>query len=217
MSVGLSNHQANFPNKVSRIILLAVRDALGANGSNVVLTTAKLSQYVDTVPPADFDPGLTFAEVGRFFEALESVYGVQAGDRLARQAGRESFKYWIEGFGGLVGFADVLLRVLPLTWRATIGLEVVAEIFNRYTGQSVRLDESRERYLFSLETCGFCVGRRTEVPACGFVHGTLDELLFWVSRGRRFAIEETACIALGDPACTFSIDKMPPAPVAASK
>ncbi|MCU0519420.1 MAG: hypothetical protein MUF84_01825 [Anaerolineae bacterium] len=215
MSVDLLGRPASFPNKISRILLLAVRDVLGPNGSTAVLTTAKLPHYATALPVADFQPGLTFVEVGRLFEALESVYGVQASDRLAKQAGRESFRYWIEGFGGLVGFADVLLRFLPLSARARIGVEVVAEIFNRYTDQSVALGESRERYLFTLETCGFCTGRRAEIPACGYVHGTLDELLFWISRGRRFAIEETACIALGDPVCTFSIDKAPRSPAVA--
>ncbi len=209
MSVDSANRGAGFPNRISRILLLAVRDVLGENGSSAVLTTAKLAQYAATLPAADFEPGLTFSEVGRFFEALESIYGVQAGDRLSKQVGRESFKYWIEGFGGLVSLADVLLRFLPLSLRVRIGVEVVSEIINRYTDQRLVLGESRDQYLVTLETCGLCVGRRTEIAACGYMHGTLDELLFWVSRGRRFAIQETACVAMGDPACVFAIDKVP--------
>lgn len=210
MSVDPAHRNACFPNRISRILLLALQDVLGANGSSAVLTTAKLPHYVGTLPPADFEPGLTFSEIGRLFEALESIYGVQAGDRLAKQAGRESFKYWIEGFGGLVSFADVLLRFLPLSLRVRIGVEVVAEIINRYTDERLVLGESHEQYLVKVEACGLCAGRRTDIPACGYMQGTLDELLFWVSRGRRFTIRETACIALGDPACVFAIDKVPP-------
>lgn len=209
MSIDPAHHNAGFPNRISRILLLALQDVLGANGSSAVLTTAKLPHYAITLPPADFEPGLTFSEIGRLFDALESIYGVQASDRLAKQAGRESFKYWIEGFGGLVSFADVLLRFLPLSLRARIGVEVVAEVINRYTDQRLALGESHEQYFVTLETCGLCVGRKTDIPACGYIHGSLDELLFWVSRGHRFSIQETACVALGDPACVFAIDKVP--------
>jgi predicted hydrocarbon binding protein len=56
------------------------------------------------------------------------------------------------------------------------------------------------------------VGRHTETPACAFPAGILDETLFWVSRGRRFSVEETACMARGDPVCTFSVGKVPLSP-----
>lgn len=209
MSEDLGHREACFPNRISRILLLAVVDVLGKNGSSAVLTTARLTHYIDQYPPPDFEPGLTFKEAGRLFEAIESIYGVRGGRQLAREAGRESFKYWIEGFGGVIGFADVALRVLPLALRARIGIEVLAEIFNRYTDQPVTLGEGSDSYFFTLESCGFCTGRHTEDPACYFPIGVLEESLFWVSRGRRFAVEETTCMACGDPVCTLYIGKVP--------
>jgi bacteriochlorophyll 4-vinyl reductase len=198
-----------FPNKISRILLLAVKDVLGASGSNAVLTTARLAHLIEEPPPPDFESGMTFAQVGRLFEALEGIYGVQGANRLARRAGQESFKYWVEGFGGVLGIADVVLRVLPLSLRARIGLETLAEVFNRYSGQRVVLGENSRSYFLTLERCGFCVGRHTETPACAFPAGVLDETLFWVSRGRRFSVEEAACIACGDPVCTLCVGKAP--------
>ncbi len=198
-----------FPNKISRILVRAVRDTLGENASEAVLTTARLSHLIGDLPPANFDPGLSFTEVGRLFEAVEGIYGVSGGRRLARQAGRSSFKYWVEGLGGVMGFADVVFRVLPLSLRARIGIEVLAEIFNRYSEQRVTLGEGTESYFFVLESCGFCHGRRTDEPSCDFPIGVLEETLFWVSLGRTFTIQETTCIACGDPVCTFYIDKLP--------
>ncbi len=209
MSADSVQHRAGFPNKISRILLLAVKEVLGENGSSAVLTTARLAHLIDGTPPADFEPGLSFVEVGRLFEAIESIYGVQGGHRLARQAGRESFKYWVEGFGGILGFADVALRVLPVSLRARIGLEVLAEIFNRYSDQSVTLGRGSSGFFFVLETCGFCARRRTDEPVCAFPVGLLEETLFWVSRGQRFLVEETTCIACGDPVCTFLVEREP--------
>ena len=208
MSEDRTQRYACFPNRISRILLQATGDVLGANGSSAVLTTARLSHLIGNYPPADFESGLTFIEVGRLFEAIEGIYGVSGGQRLLRQAGRESFKYWMEGFGGAIGVADIALRVLPHAVRARIGIEVLAEIFNRYSGQQVSLGEGPGNYFFTLEVCGFCAGRHTDGPACSFPIGILEELLLWVSRGRHFTIEEASCIACGDPVCTLYIDKV---------
>ncbi len=209
MTLAFAHPDSAFPNKISRILLQSVRDVLGVNGYSAVLTTARLTHLIEVLPPSDFEPGMTFVEVGRLFEALESIYGVQGSHRLARRAGQESFKYWVEGLSGVLGIADVLFSVLPIGWRVRIGLETLAEIFNRYSGQRVVLGESHHGYFLALERCGFCEGRRTESPACAFPIGVLDETLFWVSRGRRFSIEETACIACGDPVCSLLVEKTP--------
>ena len=150
MSEEPDRHRHVFPNKISRILLLALRDILGDNGMNAVLTTARLNHLIDETPAANFEPGLTFAEAGRLFEAIEGIYGIRGGRRLVRQAGRESFKYWIDGFGGVVGIADVALRLLPIPLRVRIGMEVLAEIFNRYSGQRVSLGEGRDSFFFVL-------------------------------------------------------------------
>jgi len=194
---------------MSRILLRAVQDVIGEHGSQAVLTTARLPELIGAPPPADFDPGLTYADVGRLFEAIGSIYGVSGGQRFTRQAGQASFKHWIEGFGGFIGLADVALRILPLKLRVKIGIHVVAEISNRYSGQRVVLGEGSDSYFVVLERCGFCEGQRADAPICAFPVGLLEETLFWVSRGRRYSIEETSCVACGDPVCTIRIGKEP--------
>jgi hypothetical protein len=198
-----------FPNKISRILLLALRDVIGENAMDTVLTTAHLPDWIGVDPPADFSAGLTFVELGRIFEALEGIYGVHGGRQVARQAGRKSFKYWVEGLKGVMGFVDVAFRLLPLSIRARIGMEVLSEIFNRYAGQRVTLGEADDGYFFLLDRSGFCQGRRTDAPACAFPAGVLEETLFWVSLGHRFMVEETTCVACGDPVCTFYVGQTP--------
>ena len=202
-----SQREYDFPNRISRIILISVREVIGENSMSAVLNTGRLAHWIGVDPPADFGAGLTFREVGDLFEALEAIYGVRSGINLARQAGHESFKYWIKGFGSIIGLADFILRVFPLTLRVRIGIEVLAEILNRYTGLHAGLGESNESFFLTLEPAGFCWGSQTDTPACSYFIGLLEEVLFWISRGRRFNVEETSCIACGDPICTFSVDK----------
>lgn len=209
MSEGSLRPDGAFPNKISRILLRAVQDVIGEGGYEAVLSTARLPELIETLPPEDFKPGLTYREIGRLFEAMESIYGVSGGRRFVRQAGQASFRYWMEGFGGILGLADVVFRIMPIKLRLKIAVEVVAEIMNRYSGQHLVLGEGSDGYFVVLERCGFCEGRRTEVPICAFPVGLLDETLFWVSRGHRFSVEETSCIACGDPVCTIFIDREP--------
>ncbi len=203
------NTYAGFPNRISRILLRAVRDVMDENAWDAVLATARLTHLADTLPPPDFKAGLSFEEMGRLSEAIESIRGIREGRRMLRHAGRASFQYWIEGFERSVGFADFALRLLPVPFRVRLGLEVMAEIFNRYSGQHVTLSAEGQHYSFVLDTCGFCRRPPTESPACSFVVGLLDEVLFWFSRGARFLVEETSCVACGDSACTLTVDKVP--------
>jgi predicted hydrocarbon binding protein len=203
------NPYDGFPNRISRILLLAVWDVMDENTLDAVLATARLTHLADTLPPMDFEAGLSFEELGRLSEAIESIRGIREGRRLLRQAGKISFQYWIEGFERSVGFADFALRLLPMTFRARLGMEVMAEIFNRYSGQHVTLSADSNRYFFVLDTCGFCRRPQTESPACSFVEGLLEEVLFWFSRGSRFLVEETSCIACGEPVCMLTVDKVP--------
>jgi predicted hydrocarbon binding protein len=46
-------------------------------------------------------------------------------------------------------------------------------------------------------------------PACFIAVGLLQEGLKWVSGGNEFRVNESKCIALGDPACEFIIQKEP--------
>lgn len=203
------NPYVGFPNRISRILLRSVWDVMDENALNAVLATARLTHLADSLPPTDFEAGLSFEEIGRLSEAMESIHGIREGRRLLHQAGRVSFQYWIEGFERSVGFADFALRLLPMTFRVRLGMEVMAEIFNRYSGQHVTLSSGRHHYFFALDTCGFCSRPPTESPACSFVVGLLEEVLFWFGRGERFLVEETSCIACGDPVCTLAVDKVP--------
>jgi len=198
-----------FPNRIVRILLLAMREVMGENGIHAVLNTARLQYFIEHCPPPNFEQGMTFSEVGRLFEAIEGIYGVRGGQRIARRSGEACFKYGIEGFGGVIGFADFALRLLPITLRMRIGLEVLAEIFNRYTDHHVRLGEGEDSFFFMTERCGFCWGRHSDAPACALLEGLVQESLYWVSRGKHFSIEGISCIACGDAVGALRVDKTP--------
>jgi predicted hydrocarbon binding protein len=71
------------------------------------------------------------------------------------------------------------------------------------------VEKSGSHILFVNERCPHCWNRRQDRPACLLPLGGLQEGLAWASSGKRFSVEEIACRAKGDPACTFQISRKP--------
>jgi len=198
-----------YSNRMARAYLLGLEDVLGKNGVNAVLNFAGLKHRVNGYPPNDLELGFEFRELSSIQQALEDMYGIRGGRGLAMQAGRATFKYGLQDFEGVIGIADLALRLIPLGIKIKIGAETFVSIFNRFSDQIVVLEEFSDHYIWNNERCAVCWGRRTDTPCCHLAVGILKEGLHWVSGGHDFLVEEVACIATGDPACQFYIAKKP--------
>jgi predicted hydrocarbon binding protein len=211
MSLSAVTHGTHlyYPNKMVRIILLAMEEVMGRNGVNAVLNLAQLHHLVNNFPPNNFDRQVTFDELGALMRSLDEMYGPRGGRGLALRAGRACFKYGIREFGPVLGIADLAFRLLPLHLKLKVGADVFAETFNKFSDQTVRLDEVEDRFIWQNAPCPVCWGRQVESPCCHLAVGILQESLYWVSGGKNFEVQETTCVACGDDSCTFVIDKKP--------
>ncbi len=197
-----------FPNKMGRILLLAMEEVMGRNGVNALLNLTNLRKWAE-YPPNNFDMEFPFSDMSRLIGGLEEVYGTRGGRGLALRAGHACFRFGVKDLGPMLGVADLALRVMPLTMKIKIGFEVLAEVFNKFSDHQVRLEEEDESFLWIIEQCGVCWGRKASAPTCHLAVGILQEGLFWVSGGQSFEVEEISCIAVGDETCTIRIDKEP--------
>jgi predicted hydrocarbon binding protein len=208
-AVPLTEYQYYYPNKMGRIILLAMEEVMGRNGVNAILNLARLKSLVNSYPPNNFDRQFSFEEIGSIQQALEDMYGPRGARGLALRAGRACFKYGIKEFGPVLGIADLAFRLLPLGMKLKVGFEVFAETFNKFSDQIVRLGEDEDNYIWIIDRCPVCWERRTNEPCCHLAVGILQEGLYWVSSGKSFHVEEVECIAQGDVTCTILINKRP--------
>ncbi len=206
-----------YPNRMGRIILLAMEEILGHSGLNAVLHLSHLADYINNYPPHNQDMRFPFEHVSELQVGLEAAYGPRAGRGLALRVGRACFKYGLREFGPELGLTDLAFRLLPIPSKLTAGSEAFAALFNNFTDQRVRLERD-ERYIYwNIERCPLCWGRQvasTELSqangsCCHLAVGLLQEALYWVSGGKYFQVEEKSCIACGDPACTIVIDQQP--------
>ncbi|MCA9916498.1 MAG: 4-vinyl reductase [Anaerolineales bacterium] len=198
-----------YPNKMGRIVLVALEEIMGHHGVNAVLNLAQLSHLVNNYPPNNLQLGFTFAEFSIIQQTLDEMYGERGGRGLALRAGRETWKYALKEFMPVLGITDLAMRMLPLGIKIKIGLDVFAETFNKFSDQRVRLGEDDNHYLWIIERCPICWQRTSETPCCHLAIGLLEQALDWVSRGRRFKVEQISCIATGDETCTMAIAKQP--------
>ncbi len=205
----MSDNVYYYPNKMGRIILLAMEEVMGRNGVNAVLNLAHLKHIINNYPPNNFDRQVSFEEIAGIQQALENMYGPRGSRGLALRAGRACFKYGLREFGPVLGISDLAVRMMPFSTKMKVGIEVFAETFNKFSDQVVRLSEDADSFIWVNERCPVCWQRHAAEPCCHLAVGILQEAAYWVSGGKNFQVEETRCIAKGDPMCMFNISRRP--------
>ena len=70
MSAAPPDNQFFYPNKMGRIILIALEEVMGRNGVNAVLNLAGLKHLINNYPPNNFDRAFSFEEVSALLKAL---------------------------------------------------------------------------------------------------------------------------------------------------
>ena len=198
-----------YPNKMARIFVLAMEEIMGKNGLNAILNMAKLPNLIDNYPPDNLDKAFDFADFSSLNQALEEMYGVRGGRGLALRAGRATFARGLQGLGAMTGVGDMAFKVLPLPVKLKLGIPGFAGLFNQISDQVVRIEEQPDHFVWHIDRCPVCWQRKSEKACCFVATGLLQEALRWVSSGKEFRVDEVACIAMGDPSCSFWIYKEP--------
>ncbi|MBL8051579.1 MAG: 4-vinyl reductase [Anaerolineales bacterium] len=205
----MSNDSFFYPQKMGRVMLLGLEEVIGKSGVASILDLGGLAHLSQNPPPAKADKTFGFEAVSQLHQSLEQQFGPRGGRGLALRAGRACFKYGIKEYGSLMGITEMAFRLLPLQTKLRVGAKSFADLFNKHTDQKVRLEETDEKIFWHIERCPLCWERKADEPICHLAVGLLQEALYWVSGGKVFNVEETACIAQGAKSCTIEIDKTP--------
>ena len=204
-----STPQYFYPNRMGRIILLSMEEVMGHVGVNAVLRLASYNSLIDNYPSDNTERAFPFSTVSGLTEMMEQVYGPHGGRGLALRVGRACFNYGVRQYGAQMGLTEMAFRLLPLPAKLNAGAVAFAELFNQFTDQKVRVEDSEGKILWHIERCPLCWERHTTEPVCHLAVGLLQEALFWLSGGKVFSVEEKTCIAAGDETCTIVIEKNP--------
>jgi predicted hydrocarbon binding protein len=210
-----------YPQSMGRILLMAMEEVLGEEGLSTVLKTSDSLKQVRepdalsvSLLRSDGQAGegegiFSFTVLSRLLESLECAYGPRAGQGISLRVGRACSRYGLREFGSALGLTTTPFRLLPLPVKLRTATRALADLFNNRTDQRVRVEEQAGSLLWHMERCPLCWGRHTSEPICHLAVGLAQEALYWLSGGKIFNVEETTCVARGDPACTLQIDKVP--------
>jgi predicted hydrocarbon binding protein len=199
-----------YPNKAGKIILESLVNVMGKNGLNAILNLAHLTNLIDNYPADNLAREFDFSDVSAINQALEEMYGPRGGRGLALRAGRATFSDVLRNFGALAGVGDLAFRVLPLQTKLRIGIPAMARIFSQVSDQHSTVTEAETDFIYTIHRCPVCWGRTNlDKPVCYIAVGLLQEGLKWLSGGNEFRVNETKCVAMGEPVCEFYIQKTP--------
>lgn len=205
----MNNNTFFYPQKMGRIILLGMEEVISKGGVDAILHLAELDDLIQNYPPSKPERSFSFEKVSLLLGTLEQAYGPRGGRGLALRTGRASFKYGLKEYGSMLGLTEVAFRLLPLSTKLRVGARSFAELFNKHTDQRVRVEETDSTIFWHIERCPLCWERKADEPICHLAVGLLQEALYWLSGGKVFNVEETACIARGDSNCTILVYKTP--------
>jgi predicted hydrocarbon binding protein len=205
----MSDGSFYYPQKMGRVILLGMEEVMSRNGVAGVLRLNSLEALAQNYPAATNERTFSFETISAIQTAFELAYGPRGGRGVALRVGRASFKYGLKEYGSMLGLTEMAFRLLSLSTKLHVGARTFADLFNKHTDQKVSIKEQGGRILWNIERCPLCWGRKAQEPVCHLAVGLLQEALYWVSGGKVFNVEETACIAAGSSTCTLEIDQTP--------
>lgn len=198
-----------YPNRMGRIFLTAMRDAIGQDGLRDLLAESGADPLIRNFPPDNLEQQFDFAYFSNINQGLGAIYGPRGSRRLALRGGREMFKHGLSKFGDLAGVGNLAFKVLPLETKLRIGIPTLARIFTQFSDQDSHVVEKDDHFLYYIDRCSVCWQREADHPICFIAIGILQEALRWVSGEEEFRIDEIECVAMGAEACVFKIDKEP--------
>ena len=199
-----------YANKIVLITMKALEEVMGKNGLNAILNLAHLPHLIDNYPPDNLEREFNFADFSALNLALEEMYGPRGGRGLALRAGRAAFADSLRNFGALAGAGDLAFKVLPLQAKMRLGIPAMARIFSQISDQHSTVEEKENEFIYTIHRCPVCWGRsNVDKPVCFIAVGLLQEGLKWLSGGNEFRVNESKCVAMGEPVCEFVIQKTP--------
>lgn len=193
------------PNRFGRILLLSLEQTLGIPGLQAVLGRTGL-RYLTVYPADNLERGFPAGLIPRLMVALEEMYGVGKGREMAFQTGRVCFRLAVSGFGILTDLAELLFPLLPSLTRARVGLETLAEAFNRFADGNIQIQKQDGHFLWVVERCEVCQGRTSSSACCHLLAGLLQETVRWATGRDSVRVTEVVCAAAGGPHCAMEID-----------
>jgi len=194
-----------YTNMGLRTFLLAMEEVLGKRGVTAMLNAAGLPQYIGNYPPENLEQEVFFSDYTKLCHAVEDFYGRAARGMLNR-IGRASFRYGLWEHPTLFKAAQAFLKLRRPRGRLKFALEATAKGLSEEANEPSRVEEVGADLILSIDYCAACWEREADRPVCQVNIGFIQEIAKWaVGESYPVKVEEIACRAMGDSACSYRV------------
>lgn len=196
------------PNAALRVLLDAIEEVMGANGTKAVLNAGGLSRYIDNYPSKNLDMEANFAEYGAVQQAVEDFYGPRGARAMLLRIGRATFQFGLKDQPAILGLAGVALKALPEKTRMKLILDRMAKAASERIHQPSQVVEENDAFYYIQDECPCRWRPEHDKPCCYVSVGAIMEAMAWTT-GKVYKVEEVACISNGASNCVYRIPKEP--------
>ncbi|MFL7793530.1 MAG: hypothetical protein AB8I69_15420 [Anaerolineae bacterium] len=207
--------ERRIPNLLLHVVFQQVSDLMGEKSLTLLLRQSGLSNYIDNPPPADESPAITVQEYSSLLAQIYEIFGPRGSRAIFAQGGRKGGQELRRLHPTRYNLAGAALKLLPENKRIELILQKVEEEGSDLYGNPHHLIEEADAFCMEIHDCPYCaeIARRAQEggpavshPVCHIATAVYQEMIEW-GTGHSHPVKETACIALGDPACVFRVDK----------
>ncbi len=196
------------PGSLLNIIFKSVEEQLGERGLKMLLTQAKLTEYIKNPPPDDNTPTLEIDKFKGAMGAVLELFGEKAAKPLLLRWGKLTFDYSLESRPTLFGLAGVATKFLNDEGKIRFFLKrVLAESENLYGVPHV-LTETDDTFNIEIQNCFYCGNHKSTQCVCWSPAGFWKGMIKWAT-GKDYDVHEVECIAMGAASCKYVISKKP--------
>lgn len=193
-------------NKAYRVILLGVLEIVGQNGLKSILNYAGLAKHIDMVPAAgNGKMGPKISEVSKLSESIEEIYGTNGARAILTQVGRMQARLGIQENADVANAARDAMAGMSEGDRAKVILAYTADTISQQLNTKTWVEQVGNVIYYRDESATHCFGRKSGGAVChtatGFVAGMVD----WAVGNNGWKVEETECMAMGYPHCTYRV------------
>ncbi len=207
--------EKRIPAMLLNILLTQVEDMMGRRSLIMLLRQTGLDEYIDKAPPSDDTPTITVGQYSELLANIYEIFGARGAKPIFLRGGRLGAAEIRKQRPAQFALGGAALKLLPTAKRMRIVLDKLVAQGEEMYGATYGLAEEEDAFYLSIADCHYCAAiahharqtnRRINRPVCHIPTAVIAEMVEWAT-GQKHLVEETSCIAVGDPVCRFRIAK----------
>jgi predicted hydrocarbon binding protein len=202
----VQTHSEMIANSQLRLTILAIQEVIGEKNSLDILQNLDLTRDLTSLPPDNMGYELPAENFARLIGAIGSAYR-SAGPQILERIGKSTFHQVLREHPDWLSLARKTMNLWRPERRVELILDAIIDSQNTLYPETESWIEIKNGQITYIEqNCMECYQRLSTKPVCYLKQGFIKEGLHWAT-GLNFNCVETACLAAGDPYCSFSIGK----------